>query len=94
MVRISCTKVKEGLRDGLAESFPDLEFKILEKGAIRVEADHPIPVGPLVRFLEDQGGEVMEARRIRPSLEDVFVRITGIEAAVMRKEKEKTGGGR
>jgi ABC-2 type transport system ATP-binding protein len=41
--------------------------------------------------LEGQGIEVMEARRLRPSLEDVFVRITGIEAEAMRKEKEKTG---
>ena len=60
---------------------------------IRVESAQPIGVGPLVRFLEDQGGEVTEARRLRPSLEDVFVRLTGIEAAAMRKEQEKDGGG-
>jgi hypothetical protein len=29
---------------------------------------------------------------MRPSLEDVFVRITGIETGSMRKEKEKAGG--
>jgi ABC-2 type transport system ATP-binding protein len=58
-----------------------------------VEGDEPIRVGPLVRFLEDHGGEVSEARRLRPSLEDVFVSITGIEADAMRKEKEKAGGG-
>jgi len=43
--------------------------------------------------LEDHGGEVTEARRMRPSLEDIFVQITGIEADAMRKDKEKTGGG-
>ena len=59
---------------------------------IQVEADAPIRVGPLVRFLEDRGAEVSEAKRIKPSLEDVFVRITGIGADVMRKEKEKSGG--
>jgi len=42
---------------------------------------------PLVSFLEDQGAEVVEARRTQPSLEEVFVKITGIEADVMRKEK-------
>jgi ABC-2 type transport system ATP-binding protein len=46
-----------------------------------------------VRLLEDQGAQVMEARRMRPSLEDVFVQITGIEADAMRKEKERAGGG-
>ena len=56
---------------------------------IRVESPEPVRVGPLVRFLEDRGTEVSEARKIRPSLEDVFVRITGIEAAAMKQEKEK-----
>jgi ABC-2 type transport system ATP-binding protein len=59
---------------------------------IRVEADEPVRVGPIVRYLEDQGAEVKEARRMRLSLEDIFVRITGIEADVMKKEKEKAGG--
>jgi ABC-2 type transport system ATP-binding protein len=35
---------------------------------------------------------VIEARRYLPSLEDVFVQVTGIEAELMRKEKEKAGG--
>ena len=61
---------------------------------IRVEAREPIGVGPLVRFLEDYEAEVSEARKIRPSLEDIFVSITGIEAAAMRKEKEKGGCGK
>jgi ABC-2 type transport system ATP-binding protein len=30
---------------------------------------------------------------MRPSLEDIFVNITGIETDAMRKEKEKKGGG-
>jgi ABC-2 type transport system ATP-binding protein len=30
---------------------------------------------------------------MRPSLEDIFVQITGIEVDAMRKEKEKAGGG-
>jgi ABC-2 type transport system ATP-binding protein len=30
---------------------------------------------------------------MQPSLEEVFVKITGIEADAMRKEKEKKGGG-
>jgi ABC-2 type transport system ATP-binding protein len=58
-----------------------------------VEADAPVRVGELVRFLEERGIEVSEARRMRPSLEDIFVRITGIEADAMRREKEKKGGG-
>ena len=76
----------------LAGSFPALEFEAPTPGLIRVEAGEPIPVGPVVRALEDLGVEVVEARRIRPSLEDVFVQITGIEADAMRKEKPRVGG--
>jgi ABC-2 type transport system ATP-binding protein len=76
----------------LAGEFPELKFMIRQVDVIRVEADDPIRVGPLVRFLEDNGAEVSEAKKIRPSLEDVFVRITGIEADAMRREKEKAGG--
>jgi len=77
----------------LAEAFPSLTFQGLVGGLIRVEARETINIGPLVRFLEDEGAQVREARRMQPSLEDVFVQITGIEAGAMRKEKEKKGGG-
>jgi ABC-2 type transport system ATP-binding protein len=48
-------------------------------------------LAPLIRFLEDHGVGVTEARVIRPSLEDVFVQITGIELERMKKEEEKGG---
>ncbi|UTF51715.1 ABC transporter ATP-binding protein [Desulfomicrobium sp. ZS1] len=76
----------------LSEAFPGLNFICHQPGLIQVEGKEPVRVGPLVRFLEDRGAEVSEARKIRPSLEDVFVQITGVGADMMRKEKEKTGG--
>jgi ABC-2 type transport system ATP-binding protein len=92
VVQIAYTNSMEGIQNKLSESFPALVFTTSGPGWIRVEAGAPVPVGPLVRFLEEQGGEVVEARRMRPSLEDVFVQITGIEADAMKKEKEKKGG--
>ena len=50
-------------------------------------------VGALVVFLEERGLEVAEARVIRPSLEDVFVSVTGLAAQEMKREKERAGGG-
>lgn len=69
--------------------FPDLECRAVGGDAIRIESPVPIQVGPLVRLLEDRGAEVYEARRISPSLEDVFVRITGIALDEMKRDKEK-----
>ncbi|MBN2211321.1 MAG: ABC transporter ATP-binding protein [Sedimentisphaerales bacterium] len=75
--------------------FSNLQCRTVAGGGIRVESSEPVRVGPLARFLEDHRAEVFEARKIRPSLEDVFVDITGIEAGVMKQEKEKVkaGGG-
>jgi ABC-2 type transport system ATP-binding protein len=93
VMQLAVSNSKPPLYDKLAEAFPYASFKGLSRGLIRVEAGEPVRVAPLVRFLEDQGAELNEARRIQPSLEDVFVQITGIEADAMRKEKEKKGGG-
>lgn len=94
ILQIACENPPREIQHQLAASFPGLRFTVPGQGLIRVEAEEPVHVGPLIRFIEDRGGEVAEARRIRPSLEDVFVRITGIEANDMRREKEKSGGGR
>lgn len=92
VVQISCSNMPDDMGGRLSESFSGLEFTTQGQEFIRVEASEPIRVGPLVRFLEDQGAEVAEARRMRSSLEDIFVQITGIEADAMSKEKEKAGG--
>jgi ABC-2 type transport system ATP-binding protein len=93
VMQLAVSNAEPLLHDKLAAAFPRLAFQALARGLIQVEAGEPVHVGPLVRFLEDQGAEVNEARRMQPSLEDVFVQITGIEVDAMRKEKEKKGGG-
>jgi ABC-2 type transport system ATP-binding protein len=62
------------------------------EGQIRVESNEAINLAPIVRLLEERGIQVTEARRYLPSLEDIFVRVTGVEAGLMHKEKEKAGG--
>ena len=73
-------------------AFPALRCKDLSSNLLRVESPEPVRIGPLVRLIEDSGAEVSEARKIHPSLEDVFVHITGIEANAMKQEREKKGG--
>ena len=73
--------------------FPQYQFQSIAPGQVQVESAEPVNIAPLVRFLEERGIQVTEARRHLPSLEDVFVQVTGIEAGLMKKEKEKAGGG-
>ncbi len=81
------------LCEAIAAEWPNLHCQAVADGQIRVESPDPVRVGPLVRLLEDRGAEVSEARKLQPSLEDVFVEITGIEAGAMKREKEKAGKG-
>ena len=90
-LQIACTNPVSGIKGELGEAFLKFDFSYPDKGLIRVEADEAIRVGPLVRFLEDRDADVFEARRMRPSLEDIFVEITGIEARAMQKEKPRGG---
>ncbi len=91
VLRISCRGLSGNAAEELAGGFPDFDFRVPAPGEIWVEAGRPLPVGPLVRFLEERSAEVTEAVRVRPSLEDVFVRLTGLEAAAMEKEKKEGG---
>ncbi|MDD5500580.1 MAG: ABC transporter ATP-binding protein [Candidatus Omnitrophica bacterium] len=90
---LSISKAEANLSEEMSSAFPDYQFQSTTSGQIRVESAETINVGPLIRFLEEREVQVMEARRHLPSLEDIFVQVTGIEAELMRKDKEKAGGG-
>jgi len=80
------------LSEEATRCFPQYQLQFTP-GQMRVESEETVSIGPLIRFLEERAVQVSEARRRHPSLEDVFVQVTGIEAGLMRKEKEKAAGG-
>lgn len=88
---ISLSGGAENLSGILAGAFPEYRYQIISPEQIRIESTGPIHLGRLVRFIEEQQVEVTEARRIIPTLEDVFVSVTGIEAHILKKEAEKKG---
>jgi len=88
---ISVSSVANDLSGKLTTAFPNYEVQSISSEQVRIDSAEPIGLGPLVRFIEEQKVEVKEARRIGPSLEDVFVDVTGIEANVLKKEAEKKG---
>ena len=79
------------LYEHMTTVFPELEFDRVSNDEIRVTSEVPVRVGSLVRFVEDHGAEVIEARRLQPSLEEVFVQVTGIDAGAMQANKGKNG---
>ena len=76
------------------------ELQARFKGSsIAIQPDHSlvmtseqrIPLFPVMEFFHSKAVEVYEARELRPSLEDVFVKLTGIESSVLKKDREKGG---
>ena len=90
---LSVSNSGANLPEEMASAFPQYQFQSANPSQVRVESAEPVNVSPLVRFLEERKVQVTEARRYLPSLEDVFVQVTGIEAGLMQREKEKAGGG-
>jgi len=88
VVQFSFTDEISGLKPSLQATFPDLVVDIPGNRAIRFRSSNPLNVTPLMRFFEEKNLPVYEARIMRPSLEEVFVNITGIELEKMRQEKE------
>jgi ABC-2 type transport system ATP-binding protein len=86
---LSLSNAAPGISEEMAKAFPQYKFQPMIANELRVESTEQVIVGPLVHFLEERGIQVTEARRQVPSLEDVFVQVTGIEAGLMKKEKEK-----
>ena len=92
MMSLAVSGGAENLLGALSGAFPDFRFQIVSSEQIRIESAGPISLGPLVRFMEEHTTEVTEARRLIPTLEDVFVSVTGVEADILKKEAEKKGG--
>jgi ABC-2 type transport system ATP-binding protein len=76
------------LADALRPRFPGYTVHRLDERHLRLVSAGSIELLPLLKAVAEGGAEVTEARLIRPTLEEVFVRVTGIESGLMRQERE------
>ncbi len=85
-------KNSESLTAELQARFEGSEVTIRSDHSLVMTSQQRIPLLPVMEFFHNNGIDVYEARELRPSLEDVFVKLTGIESSVLKKDKEKGGG--
>ncbi len=74
--------------EAMKKAFTNVEINSIDNQRLRVIPKERAALAPFINFFENSQKPVYEAKIIRPSLEDVFVKITGIEIAKMKKEKE------
>ncbi len=89
IIELTVTRPLDCVPRGIESEITDATFELQSANRLRAFTKSALPLAPLIRALEKCGIAVTEARAIKPSLEDVFVRITGIEAQKMTAEKER-----
>jgi ABC-2 type transport system ATP-binding protein len=72
----------------LGKAFPNLTIETSDHTNIRIHSPGPVNLMPLMQFFDGQQVSVHEAKIIRPSLEEVFVKETGLGVDKLKKEKE------
>lgn len=90
-IRLTANQNLEPLAGDLQQHFDGCTVKVDTNHEVTLLCEERIPLSPVLQYLDGKGISVFEAKEIRPTLEDVFVNITGIEAEKLKKEKEKGG---
>ncbi len=80
---------KDELLIKLNQRFTSIECSLKNLNTIKILSLDKIDISPIVSFLASENIFITEAKLIRPTLEDAFVKMTGIEIDLMKKEKEK-----
>ncbi len=91
IIRLTLDDGASGIKNELQDNFPNYIIEVKDENTCFIKSPVKFALSPILQYLDGRGISVFEAKEIRPTLEDVFVKITGIEARELQKEK---GGGR
>ncbi len=81
----------QDMKEELESDLVNCRVEILDEHTCLIISRERTALFPVLQLLDNKGISVYEAKEIKPSLEDVFVKVTGIEASKLKKEKEKVG---
>lgn len=77
------------IKEKFVNQFPGYKLKIGRDKEVSISSRANFALLPFVQFFEANQLPVFEARIIRPSLEEVFVKVTGIEIQKMQNEPDQ-----
>jgi len=88
VVEFTIDQTSAALKNSLLDNFPEITIKKVSDHNVRIGSAEKIELMPFMNFFDANGVKISEAKIIRPSLEEVFVQITGIEINKLQIEKE------
>jgi len=75
--------------NSLQINFNKISVSIKDETCIKIISKEKIDISPIISFFAQHNFYILEAKLIKPSLEDAFVKYTKIDITQMKKEKEK-----
>jgi ABC-2 type transport system ATP-binding protein len=92
VIEVSFKKVPPKTAEGLSGRLPELKVVATDNNRVRIYggvATHVLE--KVIQYAKDEDAEIDDVNSIKPSLEDSFIKITGLSPSIMAVEK---GGGR
>ncbi len=92
ILEVSLDRVSEVLKDKFL-SLEGVEKILIDENRIHFHTKNLNQVlSPIVKLIEEEGARIESMRTITPTLEDAFVRLTGLDSELMKVDKPmKTG---
>jgi len=92
IIEISFEKMRPKIVEGLSERLPKLRVVATDHNKVRIFGGVSARVlETVIEFAKGNDVGIEEVNSIKPSLEDAFIKITGLSPSIMDTEK---GGGR
>ncbi len=92
VIEVSFKKMTPKIVEGLSGRLPELKVVAIDHRKVRIFGGVPTHVlDKVLQYAKDRDTEIDEVNSIKPSLEDAFIKITGLSPNIMAIEK---GGGR
>lgn len=86
-IRLQLDRSIKEMKKELENNYINCRIDIPDENSCLIISKERIALSPILQLLDSKGISVYEAKEIKPSLEDVFVKITGIEASKLKNER-------
>ncbi|AIS53292.1 ABC-2 type transport system ATP-binding protein [Thermoanaerobacter kivui] len=89
IIELKLSRDIKNLKTKIEDNFKNCRVEVPGENSCLLISKEPIKLSPVLQFLDAKGVSVYEAKAIKPTLEDVFVKVTGIQAAELKKDEVK-----
>ena len=89
-IKLQLSSSIKNIKEELENNFINCKVKLLDENSCLFISKEPIALFPILQLLDNTGISVYEAKELKPSLEEVFVKITNINPKT-KNEQEKVG---